>query len=167
MLQLRDIWEKRLPGARIAPVSALHKTGISDLRETLVDCLPLGPMEFDEDTLTDRNERFYASEIIREGIFLTYKDEIPYNCEVRVDEFKDRSPTLSAIEATIMVAKDSQKAIVIGKGGEAIKSLNMLVRPTLEAFLDRKVHLQLKVTTDEGWHRKPASLLRYGYIDSE
>ena len=117
--------------------------------------------------VTNRDERFFTCEIIRESIFHHYKDEIPYSCEVEIDTFKDKSPTLSVIEANILVSRDSQKNIVIGKGGSMLKKVGTYARGKLEEFLDRKVFLSLRVKVDEDWRSNEDSLVKYGYKDSD
>jgi GTP-binding protein Era len=105
--------------------------------------------------------------MIREGLFKQFKDEIPYSCEVRIDSFKDKSEDLSVIEATILVSRDSQKAIVIGKGGEALKALGVAARARLEEFLGRRVFLQLYVKTDKDWRSSAEALVKYGYVAND
>lgn len=116
--------------------------------------------------MTNRDERFFTTEIIRESLFLIYKNEIPYSCDVQIDSFTDKT-NLSVIEATIVVSKDTQKAIVIGKGGCRLKELGTAARGRLEVFLDRKVFLSLTVKVDEDWRSSEEALRRYGYRDSD
>lgn len=138
MTELETIWKQRLPRAEIVSISAINNVGVTDLLEKIVSLLPQGPKYFTKDTLTNRDERFFAGEIVREAVFHSYKDEIPYSCEVVIEAFKDKTPQLSVIEACIVVSKDSQKAILIGKGGLKLKELGTMARGKLEKFLDRK-----------------------------
>lgn len=167
MSELEVIWKQRLPRAEIQLISAQNKIGIQSLLERIVGFMPQGPKFFTKDTLTNRDERFFTTEIIRETIFHIYKDEIPYSCEVIIDQFQDKSPQLSVIDACIIVNKDSQKAIIIGKGGLKLKELGSMAREKLEKFLDRKVFLSLHVRVDEDWRQNENSLARYGYVESD
>ena len=164
---LRDIWAKRLPKATFIGVSAANKEGIGELLERIVSHIPLGPKYFTADTLTTRDERFFTTEIIREALFHKYMDEIPYSCEVVIDSFKDKSDNLSVIEASIIVNKSTQKAIIIGKGGSMLKELGMLAREKLEKFLQRNVYLSLFVKVDEDWRQNNDSLQKYGYVEKD
>lgn len=164
---LTALWGQRLPNAVVVPISASEKTGVSTLLASLLDNIPTGPKYFESDTVTTRDERFFAAEIIRETLFYCYKDEVPYSCEVVIESFKDRSPTLSYIEAIIVISKDSQKGILLGKGGERIKDMATKARQKLEAFLDRKVYLETKVKVMEDWRTNKEALMKFGYIDNE
>merc|ERR1711871_987407 len=111
-----------------------NETGVSNLLERLVYHLPEGPKYFPDDEVTNRDERFFTSEIIRESLFLCYQDEVPYSCEVTIESFKDKSPSLSVIEANIWASKESQKAILIGRNGRKLKELGSAARGKLEEF---------------------------------
>ena len=149
--ELAVLWASRLPRATVIPISAMNKLGIDHVLNRILSHMNQGPKYFTKDTLTNRDERFFAGELIREAIFHTYNEEVPYSCEVVIDSFKDKSPTLSVIEACIVVSKDSQKAILIGKGGLKLKELGITARRKVEDFLARKVFLSLHVRVDEDW----------------
>lgn len=160
-------WAQRIAFARVLPVSALHKAGTEGLLQTLLDTLPEGPKYFPEDQLTDRTERFFASEIIREKILLLYDQEVPYSCEVVIEDFKDtttnKGEELARISATIFAGRKTHKAILIGKEGEAIKRLGTEARKELEDFLQRKVFLELHVKIRDNWRDDEQMLRRFGY----
>ena len=164
---LTDIWGQRLPNAQVIPISASKKIGVNELLLALLNNVPIGPKYYQSDTITTRDERFFASEIIRETLFFCYKDEIPYSCEVVIETFKDRNPTLTYIEAIIIISKDSQKGILLGKGGERIKDMATKSRQKLEAFLDRKVYLEMKVKVIEDWRSNKDALMKFGYIETD
>lgn len=163
--ELRDIWARRLPRARVIPVCAKNGTGVDAVLQELLAHVPYGPKYFPSDVLTNRDERFFTAEIIREAIFGLYKDEVPYSCEVLIDTFQDKSPSLSVIECSIVVNRDSQRLIMIGKGGLKLKALGTAAREKLEEFLDRKVYLSMKVKVDPDWRMNKDSLIKYGYIE--
>lgn len=158
-------WKDLLPNADVIPVSALHSFNIQSIKERIIHLLPESPPYFDGDELTDRNLRFFVSEIIREKILLQYKQEIPYSCEVVIDEFLEGFPT-AKIYATIVVSRDSQKAILIGQGGKAIKRLGIVARKSIEEFIEQKVHLELKVKVVKDWRDNPNQLRWFGYTPS-
>lgn len=155
-------WEKRLPGARIIPVSALHQFNIEAIRQSILDLLPESPPYYDKDALTDRNLRFFVSEIIREKILLLYQKEVPYSAEVVVEEFKEE-PGLVRIRASIHVARESQRGIILGKGGKAIKRLGTDARKSIEQFLEMKTFLDLQVKVSKDWRNDPKMLKWFGY----
>jgi GTP-binding protein Era len=155
-------WEKRLPGARIIPASALHQFNIEAIRQSILDLLPESPPYYDKDALTDRNLRFFVSEIIREKILLLYQKEVPYSAEVVVEEFKEE-PHLSRIRASVHVARESQRGIILGKGGKAIKRLGTEARRSIEDFLGTKVFLDLQVKVSKDWRNDPKMLKWFGY----
>ncbi len=165
--ELIVLWAERLPRGKLIFASASEKWGIDSLISNLVDLSPQGPKYFPSDTLTNRDERFFAAEIIREAIFESYSSEIPYSCETRIELFRDKSDNLTVIEALIIVSRDTQKKILIGKGGHMIKSLGILARQRLETFLLRKVHLSLRVKVDSEWRQNEQSLTKYGYISDD
>lgn len=164
---LIDLWQKRIPSATILPVSALHKMGTEGLLEKIKSHLPEGPAYFPSDQLTDRTERFFCSEIIREKILEQYEQEIPYSCEVDIEDFKDtetiRGEPLARISGVIYVVRKSQKAIIIGKNGEAIKRLGTEARKAMETFLDRRVFLELHVKVRDNWRDDEQMLKKFGY----
>jgi GTPase len=160
-------WRKRAKITEYTGISALKGEGTAELRERVLSYLPEGPAYFPEDQLTDRPERFFAAEIIREKIFVLYDDEIPYSCEVGIESFqetktKDGVP-LARIFANIYVMRESQKAIVLGKQGLAIKKLGTYARKALEDFLQTKVYLELTVKVRDNWRDDDRSLQRMGY----
>ncbi len=161
---LVELWHQRLPEARIVPVSALGGFNVGGVFDTIMTLLPEGMPYYEEGTLTDRPMRFFASEIIREKIFLNYEKEIPYSVEIVIDEYREE-PTIDRIMATIYVARDSQKGIIIGHKGEMLKKVGTSARIELEKFIGKKVFLQLHVKVDEGWRNSSRQLKRFGYIE--
>lgn len=147
----------------VIPLSALKSENTQLVLEKILENLPEHPPYFPEDELTDKSERFFASEIIREKIFMFYLQEIPYSCEVIVNEFKDKGEIL-VIRAEIWVERKSQKGIVIGKDGEALKKLGIEARKDLEAFFGKKVFLEQFVKVAENWRRDKRTLHRLGYF---
>lgn len=159
---LVEKWHTELPEARIVPVSAKESFNIEPLFQTILDLLPEGPAYYPKDTLTDKTLRFFASEIIREKILKFYDKEIPYSCEIAIDSYKEE-PTIDRISATIYVSRDSQKGIVIGHKGEKLKKVGKAAREDMEAFLDKKVFLQLYVKVNDDWRNNDRELRRFGY----
>jgi GTPase len=160
--QLFAEWYERFPEATIIPISALHHFNIKELFAFILKKLPEGPPYFPKDQLTDKTERFFVSEIIREKIFLQFNQEIPYSTEVKVERFKDKDD-LVRIEAIIFVNRKSQKPILIGKEGRAIKRIGIEARKDIEGFLEKKVFLELRVKVRENWRENPDTLKRFGY----
>lgn len=158
-------WKKILPQAKIAPISALHKFNIKELLDYIIERLPENAPFFPKDELTDKPMRFFMSEIIREKILSHYKQEIPYSCEVMIEEYKEE-PHIVKIRALIIVNRDSQKSIIIGKGGSALKRVGTDARKDMEKFLDKKVFLQTFVKVDKDWRDDEKKLKGYGYFDS-
>ena len=161
---LVEEWQARLPQAKVVPVSALEGFNVGGVFDTIMGLLPKGMPYYDEGTLTNRPMRFFASEIIREKIFLNYDKEIPYSVEIVIEEYKEE-PTIDRISAIIYVARDSQKGIIIGHRGEMLKKVGTASRLELEKFLGKKVFLQLHVKVDEGWRNSTRQLKRFGYIE--
>lgn len=159
---LVEKWHTELPEARIVPVSAKESFNIEPLFQTILDLLPEGPAYYPKDTLTDKTLRFFASEIIREKILKFYDKEIPYSCEIAIDTYKEEL-TIDRISATIYVSRDSQKGIVIGHKGEKLKKVGRAAREDMEAFLDKKVFLQLYVKVNDDWRNNDRELRRFGY----
>ena len=157
-----DRWHKKMPDAEIVPVSAKEKFNMKGLLEAILRRLPAGEPFYPKDTLTDRPMRFFASEIIREKIMLSYDKEIPYCCQIEIDSYKEE-PAIDRISATIYVARNSQKGIVIGHKGEKLKRVGQAAREDLERFLGKKVFLQLFVKVQEGWRDNERQLQRFGY----
>ena len=159
---LVTFWHKELPQAEIFQISATERFGVDELMRRIVEVLPEYPPFFDKDQLTDKPERFFVNEIIREKILLNYDKEIPYSVEVEVEQFKEE-PTLIRISAVIYVERDSQKGIIIGKAGSALKRVGMEARKDLEAFFGKKIFLELFVKVDKDWRQKEGRLKHYGY----
>ena len=157
-------WKEKIPHAEVAPISALHNFNIDSILDIIVENLPVQPPFFPKDELTDKPMRFFVSEIVREKILTHFKQEIPYSCEVVVEEYKDE-PHITRIRAEIRVARDSQKQIVIGSRGRMIKRVGTDSRKELEAFLDKKVFLDLYVRVDKDWRNDENKLKRFGYLD--
>lgn len=157
-----DAWKLLLPKAEILPISALHNLGADFILPRIVELLPASPAYYGKDELTNRNTRFFISEIIREKILLQFKKEIPYSCEVVVEEYKEEEKIVK-IRANIMVSRDSQKGILIGHKGEKIKQLGIASRLDIEKFVDNKVHLELFIKVDKDWRNKEDKLKKYGY----
>lgn len=155
-------WQKLLPGAEIIPVSALRKFNLDYLLKRIKEQLPYSPPYFGKDALTDRPARFFVTEIIREKILLTYEKEIPYAVEVAVEQFKEDETNIH-IMAVIYVERDSQKGIIIGRGGSALKRVGMLARKDIETFFDKKVYLELFVKVEKDWRNKLNKLKYFGY----
>jgi GTP-binding protein Era len=160
--ELVDYWKNELPDAEIFPLSALHDFNIRNLYDRIVELLPVSPPYFDKDALTDKPERFFVSEIIREKILLNYQKEIPYSVEVEVEEYKE-GPTRNDIRCIIHVARDSQKGIIIGHQGKALKKLGIDARHEIETFLGKKVFLELYVKVSKDWRDKDNFLKNFGY----
>lgn len=159
---LTEEWHKRLPAAAIVPIAALHGAGTGDLFELILKNLPEGPVYYPSDSLTDRPERFFVTEIIREKIFLHYKKEIPYSCEVVIDSFKE-GDDMVRINAIIYVMRETQKGIVIGHKGEMLKKTGINARLDIEKFLGKRAFLGLQVKVASDWRNNDNALKRFGY----
>ncbi len=157
-----DHWHQELPKAEILPISALHNFNVDLVWDKIKSSLPESPPYFPKDELTDRPMRFFISEIIREKILLNYQKEIPYCSEVVVEDYKD-FPEIVKIRANIIVARESQKAIIIGKAGEMLKRVGTDSRKDMEVFIGKKVYLELYVKVDKDWRDKDDKLKKYGY----
>ena len=155
-------WQQRLPMATIIPASAKESFNIGAIFDRILSLLPEGEPFYPKDTLTDKTLRFFASEIIREKILKNYDKEIPDCCEIEIDSYKEE-PAIDRISATIYVARDSQKGIVIGHKGEKLKKVGQQAREDLEKFLDKKVFLQLFVKVNDDWRNSDRQLRRFGY----
>ena len=170
---LVDFWHNQLPDAEIFPISAQERFGVAQLFDAIKDALPEGPPFFPKDQLTDKPERFFVNEIIREKILLNYDKEIPYSVEVEVESFKERvdkpiansqqPKSLIEISAVIYCERESQKGIIIGKAGSALKRVGMQARKDIEDFLQKPVFLQLFVKVDKDWRSNIGRLKHYGY----
>lgn len=159
---LVEFWKRELPQAEIFPISAQEKFGIDQLLKSVVESLPECPPYFDKEQLTDKPERFFVNEIIREKILLNYDKEIPYSVEVEVESFKEEADIIR-INAVIYVERDSQKGIIIGKAGAAIKKVGSDARKDLEAFFQKKIFLEMFVKVDKDWRSNQSRLRHYGY----
>lgn len=157
-----DYWQKLLPKAMIYPISALNKFNINLVFDKIVSLLPESPPYFDKDTLTDKSERFFVAEIIREKILKYYSKEIPYSVEIEVEEFIFQQDILR-IRAIIFVARDSQKGIIIGHKGRALNKIGTRARRDLEIFFKKKIFLDLYVKVNKDWRDKDSQLKRFGY----
>jgi GTP-binding protein Era len=158
----KEKWQTALPKAEIFLISALLKSGLTELYERLIALLPESPPYYDKESLSDRPLRFFASEIIREKIFLHYKKEIPYSCEVDIEEYREDAE-IDRIRALIYVERDSQKGILIGHKGEALKKTATDARADLEKFLGKKVYLEVFVKVRPDWRKNEGLLKRFGY----
>ena len=159
---LVEKWQALLPNAIIAPCSAKENFNVEGVFNLILERLPEGEPFYPKDTLTDKTLRFFASEIIREKILLNYDKEIPYSCEIAIESYKEE-PTIDRISATIFVARNSQKGIIIGHKGEKLKKVGQAARHDLEAFLGKKVFLELYVKVQEDWRNNDNQLRRFGY----
>ncbi len=155
-------WKEKLPRAEVYPVSALHHFGIDQVKNRIIDLLPENPPFFPKDQLTDKNERFIVSEKIREKILKYYKKEIPYAVEVVVESFKEDEKIIR-IDATIYVERPTQKGILIGHRGEALKRVGTEARKELEALFGKKIFLKLFVKVRKDWRKDDNWLRRFGY----
>ena len=162
VVELRRWWQEKLPKATIFPASAQEKFNLDSIFEAIVASLPVAPPWYDKDVFTDRTLRFFASEIIREKIFLNYSQEIPYSCEVVIEQFKEGEERYE-ISAVIYVERETQKGIIIGKGGTALKKVGTQARLEMEDFFQKKIYLNLFVKTDDGWRQSKKELKRFGY----
>ncbi len=163
--QVNDLiawWKGHLPQAVIFPVSAQERFNLDNVFDAILSHLPVAPAWYDKDVFTDKNLRFFASEIIREKILLNYSQEIPYCCEVSVEEFKEGDDRYD-ISAVIYVMRNSQKGIIIGKGGAALKKVGTQARIEMEDFFQKKVFLRLFVKVDQDWRENKRELKKFGY----
>lgn len=155
-------WHTQLPEAEIFPISAQECFGVAQLFDAIKEALPAGPPFFPKDQLTDKPARFFVDEIIREKILLNYDKEIPYSVEVEVESFKEEDK-LIRIDAVIYCERDSQKGIIIGKAGSALKRVGSQARKDIEDFFQKQVFLQLFVKVDKDWRSNTSRLKHYGY----
>jgi len=162
VLELVKTWKELLPGAEILTISATEKFNIAPIFDMILEKLPEGPAYFPKDELTDRNERFFVQEIIREKILLYYQKEVPYSVEIEVESFKDEEKLLR-IQAVIHVNRETQKGIIIGHQGKAIKKVGTEARKDIEEFFEKKVFLELFVKVNKDWREEERSLRNFGY----
>ena len=157
-----ESWEHVFPKAKVVPISALHGFNVDALRERLIELLPEHPPYFPKDDMSDRDLRFFTSEMIREKVLAIYKQEIPYSTQVVVNSYEE-GEELVKIQADVIVMRESQKGIIIGKGGGALRQLGTEARKAIEKFCGTKVFLDLKVKVDPDWRDDTDKLKRYGY----
>lgn len=155
-------WKELLPNAEIHPISALNKFNLDLVMTRIKALLPVSPPYFEKDALTDKSERFFVSETIREKILKYYKKEIPYSVEIEVEEFFDEEDIIK-IRAIIFVARESQKGIIIGHKGRALKKVGILARRDMEAFFQKKIFMDLYVKVNKDWRDDDKQLKRFGY----
>lgn len=160
--KITEFWDKKFPGSPVIPVSALKSFNLDTLLNAIISKLPEGEPYFPKDQLTDKYERFFASEIIREKILLNYQKEIPYSAEVEIESFKEEKDIIR-IRALIHVARESQKGIVIGHKDEKLKKTGTEARLDMEEFFGCKVFLEMYVKVTKNWRDKPQELKRFGY----
>ena len=164
LLLIIDRWKQLLPHAEVFPTSATENFNVDNLMSRIVELLPVSPPYFGKDALTDRNSRFFVTEIIREKILLTYDKEVPYATQVIVEKF-DETDTSIHIMAVIYVERDSQKGIIIGRQGVKLKHVGIDARKDIERFFEKKVFLQLYVKVERDWRNQENKLRAFGYID--
>ena len=164
LLLIIDRWKQLLPQAEVFPTSATENFNVDNLMARIVELLPESPPYFGKDALTDRNSRFFVTEIIREKILLTYDKEVPYATQVIVEKF-DETDTSIHIMAVIYVERDSQKGIIIGRQGVKLKHVGIDARKDIERFFEKKVFLQLYVKVERDWRNQENKLRAFGYID--
>ena len=162
LTQKVDEWHSVLPAAEVFPISALHRFGVDQVLTRIRELLPESPAYFDKDTWTDKPARFFVTEIIREKILLYYDKEIPYSVEVVVESFKE-TDDLIRIEAVIYVERESQKGIIIGHQGVALKRVSSEARRELERFFGKRIFLQCYVKVDKDWRNSERAMKQYGY----
>lgn len=155
-------WKERIPSAEIVPASALHGFNKEWIWDRIIELLPENPPYFDKEDISDRPMRFFISEMIREKIFLYTDKEIPYSSQVEVEEYKEEDHIIR-IRAVIIVERDSQKGIIIGKGGTMMKRIGYDARKDIEAFVGKKVYLETFVKVDKDWRTSEQKLKKYGY----
>ncbi|NLP58546.1 GTPase Era [Lutibacter sp. B1] len=157
-------WKEKVPNAEVFLISALENFNVQGVFDRIIEILPESPAFYPKDQLTDKPERFFVNEAIREKILLNYKKEIPYAVEVDTEEFFE-SDTIIRIRSIIMVERETQKGIIIGHKGEALKRVGMEARKDLQKFFDKKIHLELYVKVNKNWRNDKRQLRRFGYND--
>ncbi len=157
-------WKKKFPEAGVLPVSASSGINAGKIIRKIVELLPESPPYYDKEQLTNRNVRFFVSEIVREQIFLNYSKEVPYSCQVEVESYTE-TEKLDRIKCFIYVERESQKAILIGHGGEALKKTGTTARKEIEKFIGKKVYLELVVKVKDKWRNDLDSLKNFGYLN--
>ena len=162
LIRCVEEWHELIPQAEIIPISAISKFGVDVVMKRIKDLLPDSPPYFDKDQWTDKPARFFVTEIIREKILLYYDKEIPYAVEVVVEQFKEEEKSIH-INAVIYVERDSQKGIIIGKQGKALKKVSTEARKTLEKFFQKSIYLETFVKVDKDWRSSDKELKNFGY----
>ncbi len=162
VMELMKWWKEKLPEATVFPASAQEKFNLENIYGTIIENLPVAPAWYDKDVFTVQNLRFFASEILREKIFLNYSDEIPYSVQVEIEEFKEGADRYD-IRAVIYVMRESQKGIIIGKGGSALKKTGTEARLDMEDFFQKRVFLSTYVKVDPDWRENKKELRKFGY----
>ncbi len=157
-----EYWQEKLPNALIFPVSALHGFNLEVVWNKILELVPESPAYYDKEELSDRPMRFFVSEIIREKIFLNCEKEVPYSCQVEIEEYIEEE-NITRIRALIIVERNSQKGIIIGKGGSMLKKIGREARIEIEKFIDKKVFLETFVKVDKDWRSTENKLKKYGY----
>ena len=157
-----EYWKEKLPNAQVLPVSALHGFNLDLVWERILELLPESPPYFDKEDISDRPMRFFVSEIIREKIFVHCQKEIPYSCQVEIEEYKE-DLRIAHIRAIVIVERDSQKGIIIGAGGAMLKRIGREARLDMEKFIGKKVFLETFVKVDKDWRASDGKLKKYGY----
>ena len=157
-----EYWQEKLPNALIYPVSALHDFNVASVWAKILELVPENPAYYDKEELSDRPMRFFVSEIIREKIFIHCDKEVPYSCQVEIEEYLEE-PNITRIRALIIVERDSQKGILIGKGGEMLKRIGRESRLEIEKFIDQKVFMETFVKVDKDWRSTEKKKKKYGY----
>ncbi len=160
--KLFDLWKEELPTAEIFPISAKHSFNVENLKNRIIELLPENPAFFDKETLTDRPEKFFVTEIIREKILGHYQKEIPYSVEIEVEEFKESAKKVD-IRCIIHVTRESQKGIIIGHKGAALKRIGTIARKDIEQFINKNVFLELYVKVSKNWRDEESQLRKFGY----
>jgi GTP-binding protein Era len=155
-------WQEKVPNAEIFPISALQNFNVPEVFGRIIELLPESPAYYPKDTLTDKPERFFVNETIREKILLHYKKEIPYSVEIETEEFIE-DENIIRIRALIMVERDTQKGIIIGHKGEALKRVGVEARADLEKFFGKQIHLEMYVKVNKNWRSNANQLRRFGY----
>ncbi|MGB2460668.1 MAG: GTPase Era, partial [Flavobacteriaceae bacterium] len=163
---LASSWQEKLPQAEVWSISATESFRVLELRERIVSLLPNHPPFFPKDQITDKPERFFVNEAIREQILLRYQKEIPYAVEVLTERFEE-TENIIRIRSVIVVERNSQKGIVVGSKGSAIKHVGVEARKTLETFFNKKIHLELFVKVNKNWRSNHTQLQRFGYSSSQ
>ncbi len=156
------LWKEKVPNAEVFPISALENFNVKEVFDRIVELLPESPPFYAKDQLTDKPERFFVNEAIREKILLYYKKEIPYSVEVETEEFFEEEDIIR-IRSIIMVERDTQKGIIIGHKGSALKKVGMHARQDLEKFFGKKIHIELYVKVNKDWRKNTKQLKRFGY----